>query len=394
MNEVPTGWTKSKFEDFAVLQRGFDITQAGVVAGTVPVISSSGFSYYHNEAKVAPPGVVTGRKGKLGSVYYLDEPFWPHDTTLWVKDFKGNYPRFVATFLEFFQLERFDAATSVPTLNRNNVHSLTITYPPPSEQRKIAEILGTWEAAITTAERLVATLRERKHGLMQRLLTGEIRFPGFEGEWEERGFSEILNIEIGGTPSRANPDYWDTQKVTSNRWLSIADLKEKYITDSYEYISDVGAKKSSTRLFSEGAVVMSFKLTIGRVAILAKSCYTNEAICALMPKDVGRLAREYLYHALSVVDFEQEIDQAVKGRTLNKAKLNRLQLRLPPPQEQRKIAEFCDLMDVEIDTLCNYRAKLQLQKVVLMQRLLTGQVRVAVADDSMPASGTLGLVAG
>lgn len=118
---IPKGWKFCDISDLCGLQRGFDITEATRMSGKIPVYSSSGISYFHNQAKLLPPSVVTGRKGILGKVFYIEEPCWPHDTTLWVKDFKGNDPKFVYTFLTNFKLERFDASTSVPTLNRNNL---------------------------------------------------------------------------------------------------------------------------------------------------------------------------------------------------------------------------------------------------------------------------------
>lgn len=138
---IPEDWKVKDFTDLCLLQRGFDITEETKKPGNIPVISSSGLSYHHNEAKVKPPGVVTGRKGMLGNGYYLEIPFWPHDTTLWVKNFRGNNPFFVYWFLIAFKLERFDAATSVPTLNRNNLTGVRIPLPPLPEQTAIATAL-------------------------------------------------------------------------------------------------------------------------------------------------------------------------------------------------------------------------------------------------------------
>src|ERR1035437_7307525 len=129
-NKARNAWRGCDISDLCLLQRGFDITEATRKAGTIPVYSSSGLSYFHNEARLQPPAVITGRKGILGKVFYVEEPCWPHDTTLWVMDFKGNDPRFVHIFLGQFRLERFDAATSVPTLNRNNLVGIPVKLPP------------------------------------------------------------------------------------------------------------------------------------------------------------------------------------------------------------------------------------------------------------------------
>ncbi len=83
-----------------ILQRGFDITKKQQKPGDIPVVSSGGILSYHNEAKVKGPGVVLGRKGTLGTVFFIEEDYWPHDTSLWVKDFKDNNPRFVYYFFK------------------------------------------------------------------------------------------------------------------------------------------------------------------------------------------------------------------------------------------------------------------------------------------------------
>jgi type I restriction enzyme S subunit len=87
-------WADLALGDVLTLQRGFDITKNEQRPGSVPVVSSSGIGSLHNDYKAPGPGVVIGRKGSLGTVFFIDQPFWPHDTTLWVKDFKGNDPFF------------------------------------------------------------------------------------------------------------------------------------------------------------------------------------------------------------------------------------------------------------------------------------------------------------
>jgi len=111
------------------LQRGFDITKREQRPGRVPVVSSSGVSSYHDEPRVEAPGVVVGRKGSLGTVFFLEEPFWPHDTTLWVKDFKGNDPYLCYLLLRTLPLAELDAGSSNPTLNRTHAHTLGVLLP-------------------------------------------------------------------------------------------------------------------------------------------------------------------------------------------------------------------------------------------------------------------------
>lgn len=113
-----TEWREVLLGDVLTLQRGFDLTEKEAAPGPFPVISSGGVSYTTDVAKVDGPGVVTGRKGVLGKVHFSPGPYWPHDTTLWVKDFKGSDPRFIYYFLKTLPLATLDAGASNPTLNR------------------------------------------------------------------------------------------------------------------------------------------------------------------------------------------------------------------------------------------------------------------------------------
>ncbi|MBU2733481.1 restriction endonuclease subunit S [Acidithiobacillus ferridurans] len=172
---VPESWEVKRFDSFAVLQRGFDITKKDQRHGDYPVVSSGGISSYHDEAKVKGPGVVIGRKGSLGTVHYIPSDYWPHDTTLWIKDFKGNNPRFVAYLLETMRLKRFDTGAANPTLNRNIVHGEKIAIPPNDQQVEIGEALKAIESKISIHESRRCSLLELFRTLLHELMTAKTR---------------------------------------------------------------------------------------------------------------------------------------------------------------------------------------------------------------------------
>ncbi|MHC4478673.1 MAG: restriction endonuclease subunit S [Planctomycetota bacterium] len=154
-------WIETTVGAQATLQRGFDITRVDQRAGTVPVVSSGGVSSYHDTAAANGPGVILGRKGVVGSVYYIPSDYWPHDTTLWVKDFHGNEPRFVYYFFRWLapRIATLDVGSANPTLNRNHVHPIEIHWPADiSEQRAIAHVLGTLDDKIELNRRMNETL--------------------------------------------------------------------------------------------------------------------------------------------------------------------------------------------------------------------------------------------
>ncbi|EHD22815.1 MULTISPECIES: restriction endonuclease subunit S [Brenneria] len=151
------------------LQRGFDITKKEQKEGRIPVVSSGGVSSYHNVAKVSGPGVILGRKGTLGTVFFIEEDYWPHDTTLWVKDFKGNNPSFVYYFFKNIskQLKSMDVGAANPALNRNHVHPLEITWPRNEVQDHISKILSSLDKKIKNNDRVNQTLEKMAQALFK-----------------------------------------------------------------------------------------------------------------------------------------------------------------------------------------------------------------------------------
>lgn len=143
-------------------------------------------------------------------------------------------------------------------------------------------------------------------------------------------------------------------------------------------ITDAGVQKSNVKLLPTGTVVMSFKLTIGKLGICQTPLYTNEAICGFVPKHDGAFDAEFLYQLLHVTDLLMDVDQAVKGKTLNKAKLNELVVRMPSIEQQRRIAEFLLLADQDTENAETQIIKLRTEKKALMQQLLTGKRRVNI----------------
>jgi type I restriction enzyme S subunit len=172
-------WRDAKLEDLVFFQRGFDITQAQQRQGPYPVISSSGVTSYHDEFKVNGPGVIIGRKGTLGSIHFAAGDYWPHDTTLWSKDLKGNNPRFVYYFLHVLDFKRFDVGNSNPTLNRNHIHDLPIRIPALPIQDAIVNALSAYDDLIENNRRRMALLEEGARLLYQEWFV-HLHFPGHE----------------------------------------------------------------------------------------------------------------------------------------------------------------------------------------------------------------------
>lgn len=176
---VASTWRTGILGDFLTLQRGYDLPNREREEGRVPIVSSSGITGFHSVAKVRGPGVVTGRYGTLGEVFFIKEDFWPLNTTLYLKDFKGNDPLFLSYYLRTLNLASQNAAGAVPGLNRNALHLLPVQVPPLSTQRKIASILSAYDDLIENNTRRIKILEEMAQAIYREWFAN-FRFPGHE----------------------------------------------------------------------------------------------------------------------------------------------------------------------------------------------------------------------
>lgn len=290
-------------------------------------------------------------------------------------------PQYIFNFLHTQRYWSWIASNSArsgqPGINSAQYGSLPVPHPPLPEQRAIATVLTDMNSLIGALDALIAKKRAIKRAAMQQLLAGRTRLPGFEGEWATRRLGEIATIAMGRTPSRSVPAYWGGKHV----WLAVSDLKGKVIMESRERITDLAADQMRT--IQAGTLLMSFKLSIGRVGFAGCPLYTNEAICSLT-----RLSghADYLYYALPTVDFSLYGRQAVKGHTLNSDSLARVKLSLPTLPEQRAIVAVLTDMDAEIAALERRLDKTRAIKQGMMQQLLTGAIRLPIPDGDLKDS--------
>ena len=160
---------------------------------------------------------------------------------------------------------------------------------------------------------------------------------------------DIFDLQMGKTPSRSNPDYWNTK---DNKWISIADLTktEKYILDTKEYLSDVAIKESGIKIIPANTVVMSFKLSIGKTAITKEQMYSNEAIMAFHDKHIVDILPEYIFYLFKYRNWDEDSNKAVKGKTLNKATLSEIEVEICAIEKQREIVAVLDKMTLLLES--------------------------------------------
>ena len=374
------GWVRKKFSDVCTLQRGFDLPKRDRKSGVFPLISSSGHIDFHNEAKVKGPGVVTGRSGSIGQVFYIENDFWPLNTSLYIKNFNGNDPRFIFYLLESFDLSRYTSGTGVPTLNRNHVHDEIVFVPTEiGEQKRIVGILdqafADIEQARTKTEQNLRNARELFESYLQQVFSQR-------GEgWEEL----TLGQATGGVCTGPFGSLLHKSDYIEN---GIPLVNPAHITmsgiepDSRKTVSEENADRLSNYIMRQGDIVIGRRGEMGRCALITEKedgflCGTG----SFSIKASERFHAGYLVRYLRSSNCKSRLEKIAGGAVmpnLSNTDLSNLTLSLPSTDKQKKIVEMIDLLAIEIETIVSiYQKKLtaldELKKSIL-QKAFTGQL--------------------
>jgi type I restriction enzyme, S subunit len=378
-------WSNCLLGDFVTLKRGYDLPYNKRVEGNVPVVSSSGVSGYHCEAKVKGPGVVTGRYGTLGEVFFIEEDFWPLNTTLYVQDFKGNDPRFASYFLKTLNFALQNVAGAVPGVNRNILHMMPVQIPPLPTQRKIAAILSAYDDLIENNTRRIKILEEMAQALYREWFV-HFRFPGHEKVlmvdsaigmipegWEVRTLACFGKVVTGKTPSKKVPEYFGDYLP----FIKTPDMHgDIFCIDSEEKLSELGATSQNNKTLPPNSICVSCIGTAGIVAITGKNSQTNQQINSIVLDDLSH--REFLYFALS--DLKETINQyGANGATmvnLNKGKFEALKIVFPDRKMIIKFSEATLSKFEQIKILQLKNANLRRTRDLLLPKLISGDLNV------------------
>lgn len=244
------------------------------------------------------------------------------------------------------------------------------------EQRAIAKALSDIDGLIAALDKKIAKKRLIKQGAMQQLLTGKKRLPGFTGDWIEIRLGDYTTMNSGGTPSSSIPEYYNGDIP----FLSISDItiSGKYIKKTEKTITKKGLKNSSARMFPRGTIMYAMYASLGKTSIADIELSCSQAILGITPND--KIDNNYLYYCLSFIENNvKEIGQTGTQTNLSKQIVQDFLLYIPNQgNEQQAIATILTDMDKEIADLEAKRDKYRLLKSGMMQKLLTGQIRLKI----------------
>lgn len=427
-------WTEASLGEVLELKRGYDLPKDKRAQGHVPIVSSSGVSDFHIEAMVKGPGVVTGRYGTIGEVFYVEEDYWPLNTTLYVRDFKGNDPRFISYFLKTLDFQAYSDKGAVPGINRNHLHLAKVRVPDLGTQRRIAQILSVLDNKIDLDRRINQTLESMAQAIFKSwfvdfdpvkaklaakaegrdplraamtaisgkpdteldtlppdqlapLAATAALFPdemedSAQGEmpkgWAHVSAESLSDVGIGKTPPRKEPQ-WFTEESGDWRWVSIKDMGAGtlYQQMSSEYLTKEAVSRFNVRVVPDNTVLLSFKLTVGRVAISDGELLTNEAIAHFKLSSDSVMSSEYLYLYLKSFDFSSLGSTSSIADAVNSKTIRDLPVLLPSKELVARLGESVRPLFQEIRNRQWEVRTLTEARDALLPKLLSGEVEVA-----------------
>jgi type I restriction enzyme, S subunit len=375
-------WRKGQLQDLVFFQRGFDITRAQQRPGPYPVISSSGVTSFHDEFKVNGPGIVIGRKGTLGSIHFSENDYWPHDTTLWSKELKGNNARFVYYYLYTVNFKRFDVGNSNPTLNRNHIHDLPALIPPLNVQDRITDLLSTYDDLTENNLRRMTLLEESARLLYQEWFV-RLRFPGHEHTritngipegWDASAVGDFVEVQSGFAFKSST-----YQKSGKHGIVTIKNVQDgDFLMDCDSALDDPPEKMPVHCRLSTGDILLSLTGNIGRTCLVFGEDYLlNQRVAKLVPR--VPMARAFVYFAFRNEAMRKQLESLSYGvaqQNLSPVKMSGLPFANPPINLLRQFAEFAEPIIDQLLGLKQHNQKLKQARDLLLPKLMSGEITV------------------
>ncbi|WP_099363592.1 restriction endonuclease subunit S [Fredinandcohnia onubensis] len=377
---VPKDWKVKHIEEIANISTGNKDTVNKEENGKYPFFVRSQTVERINSYSYDGEAILTAGDGVgVGKVFhYYNGKFDYHQRVYMISEFKDvdgffffNY--FKMNFMK--QVKKYNAKTSVDSVRREMITKMEIPVPPINEQKKISSILLAWDNAIKLKEKLIGQKKEQKKGLMQKLLTGQVRLDGFDGKWDTKKLKDLCTKIMDGT--HATPNYTDS----GIPFYSVESVTNRDFSN-HKYISHEEHLAISSRCKVEkGDILMTRIGSIGDAVIVDWDYECSIYVSLALLKTNEKILSEFLVQYMATDEFKKDILSksllSAIPQKINLVDIGRVKVYIPQDiQEQKAIAKILNDADKEVTLLVDELNYLKQQKNGLMQSLLTGEVRV------------------
>lgn len=370
-------WGEKRLGDVLTLKRGYDLPESKRTPGDIPVVSSSGITGSHSVPKVDGPGVVTGRYGTLGEVFYVEKDFWPLNTALYVQDFKDHDARFIAYYLRFVFRKLTSDKSAVPGVNRNDLHARSYVFPPKKFHSQIVSILCAYDDLIENNRRRIALLDEAAR-LLYREWFVYLRFPGHEHVRMADGLPEgWAKAQLSALCSDVRDSVQPENVEPHTPYIGLEHLPRRSIA-----LSEWGSAEdvnSSKFLYQENDILFGkIRPYFHKVGFAFNKGVTSSDAIVIRPR-----SDRWWPYVLALVSSDQFVALASKtvkeGSKMPRADwkyLSRCEFPLPPDSILSTFNDAIDPLAKQIRALALQMRALREARDLLLPRLMNGEVSV------------------
>ncbi|MCD5098425.1 restriction endonuclease subunit S [Enterococcus faecium] len=360
--------------------------------GNIKVYGSGGISGYHDTALVKGPGIVIGRKGTVGSLYYEKQDYFPIDTTYYIEKSDKYDLKYIFYLLNTLNLNKMNTHSAVPGLNRENLYSLIAKVPEKKYQIKISEFLQQLDSKIELNNQIISNLEELASTLFKRWFV-DFEFPDENGNpykssggkmvdselgeipegWEVTNLEEIsIDIITGKTPNTKQKENYGEDIP----FIKIPDMHNNtYIVQTETYLSKKGSDSQYKKLLPKDSICVSCIATPGLVSITSVASHTNQQINTILPK-----VEDLYFLYLDLKRKRNLIRELGSGGSttlnLNKTQFGKINIINCGKREKMNFNKICEPLFSKILLLQKSNIYLAKLRDSLLPKLLSGEIEL------------------
>ena len=398
-------WRNSTWGEEISLQYGKALRDYDKASGKFRVFGSNGPIGWTLLPLASGPGVILGRKGAYRGIEYSRAPFFVIDTAYYVVPKSELDMRWLYYAIKYHRLGEIDDGSPIPSTTRSAVYVRGMKVPPLAEQKAIAAVLGALDDKIELNRRMNATLEAMARALFQSWfvdfdpvrakldarppagLDPAALFPAtFQDSplgpipqgWEVKTADEVSQVGIGKTPPRKEHQ-WFSENSSDVPWMSIRDLGNAgvFISHTSEFLTTEAVEKFRVRRIPDNTVVLSFKLTMGRVAITDGEMLSNEAIAHFLLKPETPFGSAYLYCYLKGFGYDQLGSTSSIATAINSDMVRGIRILVPPKGIADSFEQTVRPLFTQMKNIQNQSRTLATLRDTLLPKLLSGELSVA-----------------
>lgn len=366
-------WQTKKLSELLTIRHGRNQRDVESPDGDYPILGTGGEIGRSTKYLYSKPSVLIGRKGTIDKPRYMDTPFWTVDTLFYSEIQPENNPKFLYYVFNTIDWKRYNEASGVPSLSATTISSIKVATSAKPEQERIVSVLEVWDEYIEKLELKIALKEQLKKGLMQQLLTGKRRLPGFTDEWKGVALGDVSGFINGYAFLSSSYVEKGVFKI-----ITIANVQDGALQSaSAKTISILPSNISDQQILDKGDLLISMTGNVGRTCrVNIENGLLNQRVGKIVPRP--EINKDFLYFRLQSRHFLAKMIELAQGGAqdnLSSKDIRRYHIKLPPQGEQLKIAEILNTLEAELSSLSLKKEVTVRQRKYLLKNLITGTIR-------------------